>query len=185
MRIEMVRLVGDRLNVPDHVILTALKEEPRRNPPNGSRPPRPDTGAALISSIDRLVRAEHEFLAMCVKHGAAAQPFLDRLNDDHFSSGALRRFRAHLAAHLDSPLTGLPEDDPELMAVAREIVMQAEEQPPEVEALQLGFLQLDLRRIDRALRTAGQAKDYEEQRRLWKERESVRAEMDNVMGRGL
>lgn len=98
----------------------------------------------------------------------------------------MRRFLAHLKGHLGAPLEGLPESDPELTALAREIVMLADEQPPEHEALLLGFLQLDLRRIDRALRTAGTLKDYEEQRRLWTERESVRSEMDKVMmGEGL
>ncbi len=186
LRIEMVRLVADRLDVPDHVVLTSLKEMPRRPRPvpEGQRPP-VDGRSGLVSSIDRLVRAEHEFLAMCVKHGPAARPYLERLTDDHFSSGAMRRLRAHLTAHPENPLAALPQDDPELTAIAREIVMLADEQPPEGEALRLGFLQLDLRRLDRALRAAGHAKDYVEQRRLWAEREQVRAEMDEVMGEGL
>lgn len=189
MRIEMVRLVADRLNVPDHVVLTSLKESGRRaRPPEGQTQQRPpvDRTSGLVSSLDRLVRAEHEFLAMCVKHGKAAAPYLEQLTDDHFSSGAMRRFRVQLTAHPESPLTDLPQDDPELIAIAREIVMLAEEQPPEDESLLLGFLQLELRRIDRALRAAGHAKNYEEQRRLWAEREAVRARMDKVMmGEGL
>jgi hypothetical protein len=63
--------------------------------------------------------------------------------------------------------------------------MLADAAPTSQGALTLGFLQLDLRRLDRALRAARAAKDLERQRELWGQREQARSEMEAVMGEAL
>jgi hypothetical protein len=63
-----------------------------------------------------------------------------------------------------------------------EIVQMADEGPVAEQALRLSYLQLDLRRVERDLRTAEQRSDHERQRHLWGERESVRGEIQDLMG---
>jgi DNA primase len=189
-RDELVRQVADRLDVPTSYVVGDGKVPPPRprreaaSPTPGGGDPGPEQPGGL-SPVDALLRAERDFLAMCVAQADAARPYLERLTDDHLSTGGLRRLRAHLAGHLSDPLTDLPSDDPELVALAGEIVMLADEEPTSQGALRLGFLQLDLRRLDRALRTARASRDFEVQRELYAEREQARAEMDEVMGEAL
>ena len=51
--------------------------------------------------------------------------------------------------------------------------------------LRLGFLQLELRRIDRDLRRAEEARDFERQRALWTAREQAREELGELMGQAV
>jgi hypothetical protein len=177
--------VADRLDVPTSYVVDGSGAAPVRRQHVSSPGGDPGPEASVPSPVESLLRAERSFLAMCVAQAPIAAPYLERLTDEHLSTGGLRRLRAHLAAHLADPLTGLPADDPELVALAGEIVMAADEEPTSEGALKLGFLQLELRRLDRALRTARAAKDFESQRSLYGERESARAEMDQVMGEAL
>jgi hypothetical protein len=50
------------------------------------------------------------------------------------------------------------------------------------QALRLSYLQLELRRVERDLRNAEQRSDFERQRHLWGERETVRGEISELMG---
>jgi hypothetical protein len=64
-----------------------------------------------------------------------------------------------------------------------EIIQLADEGGEVAEqALRLSYLQLELRRVERDLRTAEQRSDFERQRHLWSERESVRGEISDLMG---
>jgi hypothetical protein len=64
-----------------------------------------------------------------------------------------------------------------------EIVQLADEGGEVAEqALRLSYLQLELRRVERDLRTAEQRSDFERQRQLWGARESVRGEISELMG---
>jgi hypothetical protein len=60
--------------------------------------------------------------------------------------------------------------------------MLADEEPSSEPVLRLGFLQLELRRIERELRHAEKDDDFDRQRRLWSERETVRQGISHVMG---
>jgi hypothetical protein len=100
----------------------------------------------------------------------------------HLSSEALRLTRDHLVSHFAEPLAHLPADDPAIAATITEVVMLADEEPSSEPALRLGFLQLELRRIERELRHAGQGDDFDRQRELWSERENVREAIGHVMG---
>jgi DNA primase len=134
------------------------------------------------SGIDSVVGAERAFLAMCLAEPRVGSDYLRRLRDEHLSSGTLRRARGHLARHPESPLSDLPEDDPALAAAVAEVAMRAGEEPSSEDALRLGFLQLDLRRIERELTAAGRSEDFERLRALWRDREEVRKRLAELMG---
>jgi hypothetical protein len=105
-----------------------------------------------------------------------------RLERDHFSSEGMQRVHEHLASHFDNPLASLPEDNPSLSALITEVVMLAEEEPASDEVLQLSFLQLELRRLERALRDAERTDDFERERALWPAREALRSQISELMG---
>lgn len=185
-RDELVRYVADRLDVPPTYVTTQLSASGARS----SGPPRRDSRRADVrrappttqSSVEMVVRAERAFLAMCVSQPRLGASYLARLTDEHLSSDSLRRLRRYLQDHLLEPLSHLPDDDPSLAALVSDIVMLSDEQPSSEPALRLGFLQLELRRIERALRDARDDRDFEQQRRLWGVREDVRSQMADVMG---
>lgn len=137
---------------------------------------------AASSPLDAMLRGERTFLAMCIAQGAGGRAHLAKVSDEHLSSAQLRRAREHLLSHFDDPLAELPDDDPSTVATLTQLVMLADEEPASEVALRLGYLQLELRRIERALRHAREARDHERQRALYTEREGVRAELDQIMG---
>jgi hypothetical protein len=132
--------------------------------------------------LDGASRSERAFLAMCLSQGDLGREYLARVADRHVSSDALRLTRDHLLEHFADPLAQLPADDPVIAATITEVVMLADEEPSSEPALRLGFLQLELRRIERELRHAGQGDDFDRQRELWSERENVREAIGHVMG---
>ena len=137
---------------------------------------------APTASIDVLVRAERTFLAMCLAQGEVGREYLRKAGDSHLSSEALRRVRDHLLDHFDDPLAQLPDDDPAIVATITGVVMLADEEPSSEPALRLGFQQLELRRIERDLRHAEKDDDFDRQRQLWSERETVRQGISHLMG---
>jgi DNA primase len=200
-RDELVRRVADRLDVPTAYVVAQLSASGAQGPagaaaPSGARKTavpdpaarsagtsdRPGDAPAVAPAIETAMRAERSFLAMCVAEPALGRRYLARLEEEHLSSPALRRVRGHLADHLHSPLSGLADDDPALAAGVAQVVMLSDEEPSSEAALRLGFLQLDLRRIERALRAARERSDFGRQRDLWGAREEVRGELDSLMG---
>jgi len=175
-RDAVVRYAADRIDVPVHYLETTLSE------PTTQARERRDNGARPRFSIDQATRAERAFLAMCLAQGEAGRSYLSQLTDEHLGSEALRRVRDHLADHFDDPLAGLSPDDPEVSAIVTNVAMLAEHEPSSEPALRLGFLQLELRRIERDLRQAGETGDFDRQRRLWSAREDVRERIAHVMG---
>jgi DNA primase len=178
-RDEITRWVADRLDVPTRYLEMELSS-PQPSAPVAVSPEAPTT--LPRPSIDAVARAERTFLAMCLAQSQVGHGYIDRLEPDHFSSEGMRRVRDHLASHFDNPLADLPEDDPSLSAQITEVTMLAEEEPASEEVLQLSFLQLELRRVERALRHAEQGGDFELQRSLWPAREELRGRIDQLMG---
>jgi hypothetical protein len=179
-RDEITRWVADRLDVPTRYLEMELSNQQTSAPvavsPEGSTPlPR-------RPSIDAVARAERTFLAMCLGQPQVGHGFIARLEPDHFSSEGMRRVRDHLASHFDNPLADLPEDDPSLSAQITEVTMLAEEEPASEEVLQLSFLQLELRRVERALRHAEQGGDFELQRSLAPARQELMGQIGQLMG---
>jgi DNA primase len=211
-RDELVRYVADRLDVPTAYLMTqltaprgsdnvggasAVAQAPTgvADAPHGGQgtaTPSARDGAAETAgagapaprsrSIEAAMRAEHSFLAMCVAEPRLGREYLERLDDDHLSSATLRRARRHLAEHLDEPLASLPDDDPELEASLRGIMVASDEKPSSESDLRLRFLTLDLTRHNRALNAARDRGDFDRLRDLLGGRERVRAELDTLMG---
>jgi DNA primase len=173
-RDELVRYVSDRLSVPRNNLLAQL-ETSVAPAARAAAPPR-------VLRLDATARVESSFLTMCVSSEELGREYLERLSDDHFSSAPLRRVREHLARHPDDPLADLPEEDPTLSALIKDVVMRADETHVSDDVLRLDFLQLELRRVERRLQHAEQDGDFEAQRALAPERQGLKAQIDELMG---
>src|SRR4051812_15568940 len=175
-RDELVRYLSDRLDVPRDYLLVQSPAPISRPEPVADGPAQPRT-----LRLDGVAKAERLFLTRCVS-SELGREYVDRLADDHFSSGPLRQVRDHLAAHWEDPLAALPDDDPMLTALIKDVVMRADETHVSEDVLRLDFLQLELRRVDRRLRHAEQEGDFEAQRTLAPERQGLKAQIDELMG---
>jgi DNA primase len=192
LRDHLVRIAADKLDVPLENLQAHLAAAPvhaapaRRFESNGGGQPAngPDSAAqrAVAPTIEAVARSERAFLAMCLSEPTQGREYLERLDDDHFSSAALRRVRDHLLEHFADPLAELPADDPSLAALITEVAMRGQEERASAQSLRLTFLQLELQRVDRQLRHAARDQDFERQRALWPVRESVKLQIDELMG---
>jgi DNA primase len=191
LRDHLMRLVADKLEVPPENLHVQVATAGRATPAapraferaDGGGEPAPRRVAA--PSVEAVARVEREFLAMCLSDGSQGREYLGRLEDDHFSSQALRRVRDHLVTHFEDPLAELPEDDPALAALVTDVAMRGEEEHVSGDALRLTFLQLELQRVMRQLRRAERDGDLQRQRELWPIRESVKVQIDELMGQTL
>jgi hypothetical protein len=103
---------------------------------------------------------------MCVSSGESGRDYLERLSDEHLSSDVLRRARSWIAGHFETPTLGLPTDDEQLAHAVSEIVVRSSGQPAGERALEVGFLGLERRRLEGAIKKAGESEDFEQQREL-------------------
>src|SRR4051794_26474270 len=173
-RDELVRYLSDRLDVPPNNLLAQLQTPTVHAAPAAEAP--------RVLRLDATARVERSFLTMCVSSEELGREYLGRLSDEHFSSEPLRRGREHPFRHWDDPLAGLPEGDPMLSAVIKDLGMGAQAAPWADGALRPGFLQLELRRVERGLQHAEQEGDFEAQRALAPERQGLKAQIDELMG---
>jgi DNA primase len=185
-RDHLIGLVADRLDVPASYVAAAPERVQAR--PAAAAPQDPGREDAQAPAgppgASAAVEAERLHLAAALGAGAAGREALAELTDEHLSSPVSRRARAYLLENFDDPLAGLSRDDAELAALVAGIALQAEEgggTPDEV--LRSGFLQLELRRIERQMRHARRDADFDLQGRLAAERQRVKDEMSAVMGR--
>jgi DNA primase len=164
-RDELTRLVADRLDADPGLVTRRVRGE------SGGLTGRPDDGPARTEaagasrqtaprrSLSSRERRERALLAMCIASPADGKEFLEQLGAEHLSSEAMERAREWLAGHLDDPLAGLPRTDEELLSLITELVMSAEREPGDRQAMQLNFLQLEQAaiegRIDVAQRSGG------------------------------
>jgi DNA primase len=160
-RDEQMRHVADRLDLSEH-LLAPLISRPRRFERS--------SGQAVDDAATRGERWERIFLAMCVSSGELGRAYLERLSDEHLSSEVLRRARSWILEHFESPTSDLGRDDEQLAQVVSEIVVRASGQPADEHALEVGFLGLERRRLERAIRQAAEAEDYERQGELSRKR---------------
>ncbi len=173
VRDALVRQVADRVDVPVHAVVTAASRAPAR----AAQPARANTPGS------QSLAAERSFLSMCLAAGELGRDFLGRLGEGHFSSDIGLRARDHLTAHFEDPLAGLSQEDPALEALVTGAAMDALDQQGVSEAvLRMDFLQLELRRVERELRRAGEAGDRSKQNQLARAKQDVRIELDAVMG---
>jgi DNA primase len=195
LRDELVRRVAGRLDLSDQLAASLLAEgvPPAVSQPgpdlsvsrphvNGSPPGPPVVPVAL----DRRERGERTFLALCVAFPREGRALLEEADlDAHFSSDIARRAATHLRTHLDAPLDGLPDDDPELATYVSELDARAARggsaRPGNLEH---AWLSLELARLERAIdlaRTAGTADGSVS--RLGIEREQVRTRLRHLSGK--
>jgi DNA primase len=180
-RDALIREVADHLDMPvDYVTAAPTPVEDHDRPPDtAGRPILP----AGNSPGEAAFAAERSFLVMCLASGELGREYLGRLSDAHLSYPAAQRARKHLLSRLDDPLAELPEDDPTVAALITGVAMEAQERPEALEpALQLDFLQLEQRRIEREIRRAANESDLARVGQLAGARQDVRREMDTVMG---
>jgi DNA primase len=174
-RQELVPIAADRLGIDPRVLHGQLGAAARRNEGN-ARPAPP------MRPVSQVERSERVFLSLCLGLGDRGRGYLERSSPEHFATELMRRARLHLLTHTGDPLADLTPAEHELASAVMEIVQMADEGPVAEQALRLSYLQLDLRRVERDLRTAEQRSDHERQRHLWGERESVRGEIQDLMG---
>jgi DNA primase len=187
-REELIRDAASALSVDPAMIANALASAPSR--PASAR----EAGASAsvdtaqrpappLRPISQAERAELVFLSLCLGLGERGMEYLQRSAPEHFSTDLMREARSHLLTQTGDPLAGLAERDKSLASAVMEIVQLADEGGEVAEqALRLSYLQLELRRVERDLRTAEQRSDFERQRQLWGTRESVRGEISELMG---
>jgi DNA primase len=173
-RDEMMRFVADRLDLSEHLLAPLMARRPARRFERAE--------GAVSDAATRGERWERIFLAMCVSGGDRGRAYLDRLSEDHLSSEVLRRARTWIFEHFESPTVGLGQGDEELARVVSEIVVRASGQPADERALEVGFLGLERRRLEREIKQAAVSEDYELQRRLSRERNQITEEIVRLMG---
>src|SRR4051794_25166210 len=180
VREDLIRDAANGLGTDPSVIQDALASRKAAPPTGGeqahSRPAPP------VRPVSQVERAERVFLSLCLGLGERGMEYLQRSTPEHFSTDLMRTARLHLLTHTGDPLGGLASDDNSLASAVMEIVRMADEGEGEEQELRLSYLQLELRRVERDLRSAEQRSDYERQRHLWGERESVRGEISELMG---
>jgi DNA primase len=176
-RQDLIRDAASRLGIDPRVIERELATAARA--PESAAGARP---APPMPPISQAERAERVFLSLCLGNGAFGTEYLERSTPEHFSTDLMRRARRHLLTHPGDPLAGVPTEDSAFTSAVMEIVQLADEGVVAEQALRLSYLQLELRRLERDLRTAEQRSDFERQRHLWGERESVRGEISELMG---
>jgi DNA primase len=173
-RDEQMRIVADRLDLSEHLLVPLLTRRQTGRRPTELLP----AGAGVAARGERWERI---FLAMCVSSGDLGRNYLERLSDEHLSSKLLARARTWILEHFDSPTAGLSEQGEQLPQVVSEIVVRASSEPSTEQALEVGFLGLERRRLEGAIRQAAEAQDFERQRELSLERSRVTETIARLM----
>lgn len=171
-RDEQIRRVAGRLDLSEHLLTPLLS----RRSEAGSAP------ATRKGAAGRSERWERIFFAMCVSSGDQGREYLEKLSDDHLSSDLLRRTRNWLVANFDAPTERLSHDDDELARAVSEIVVRASTQPADEHALEVGYLGLERRRIERELSAAAEAGNFERQQTLSMQRSETTEAIAKLMG---
>jgi DNA primase len=205
MRMELTRLVSNRLALPDRLAENMLATAPPAGGGRAGSDPGPGAGAAERSDAqgragpprpaagELLAREETEraFLSLCIaspKEGAAALASLDL--EEHFSSALVRRAAAHLrGGDLADPMrdpaggAGL-ESDPPLKELLAELVVEAGREQPDRAMLEVQRLQLELARVERQIQRA-RGKEDGEVSRLARRKAEIKLEFDQANERVL
>ncbi len=177
-REEAVRIVADRLDLTPDLLKASLYR-----PAAAARAPTP--AAPQRAALGSHERVERAFLALCLAMPARGGELLKRADpDEHFAGALTRRAAIHLREHLDDPVDTAPADDAELRELLTELSVRAARETPAAPTLDVEWLQLELRRLERlraAARTTGTASATE----LAERREAIKAELDRAIERAV
>ena len=161
-REELMREVADRLDADPGLVSRRVagapradRSSPRSRTPAGDGDPGPEHEPAASEPerrpLSALERREMALLAMAVAEPSEGQIWLDRLSRDHFSSEIAARAFEWIKAHLDAPMDGLDDGDPELVAYVTEVRMRSEREPTSRAAIEINALELERGRVERRI----------------------------------
>ncbi|HTU77122.1 MAG TPA: DNA primase [Solirubrobacteraceae bacterium] len=203
MRMELTRIVSERLALPESVAGALLASSRARSSSGASsvsrgRQPAADgvgaSGARGSAGPGRRARAgisgredsERAFLALCIaspQEGAVALAGVDI--DEHFSSALMRRAARHLRdGGLHEPMlesSREEHEDEELTRMLAQLVVEAGRERAQPAMLEVQRLQLELARIDRQIQRA-RAGERGEVSELAGQRAQVKREFDRAYG---
>ncbi|HEV7174521.1 MAG TPA: DNA primase, partial [Solirubrobacteraceae bacterium] len=147
---DLLRRVAGRLDLSEKRLASLIAESGQ------ARSVAQVPGPAPAPVIDEVVRAEREFLTLCVSLPADGERMLLSIDPEQLlTTEPLRRAASHLTGRLASPLADLPRDDEQLATTVADLVARAGSAGPvSVEALEHARLLLELGRVERAIRRA-------------------------------
>ncbi len=165
-RDEMAREVADRLNANPALVVRRISEDPGEL--DGGAAPRRQVGVrpTVNAGGDQAARPqaparpstqqrrERALLAMYVAAPERGREFLQKLSAEHLSTPVVERAREWLLDHPDSPLSGLPRDDEELVALVTQVKMMSEREPASEEAMEINFLELEQHMVEQRIEVA-------------------------------
>ncbi len=175
---DLLRRVAGRLDLSEKRLASLIAESGQ------ARSVAQVPGPAPAPVIDEVVRAEREFLMLCVSLPADGERMLLSIDPEQLlTTEPLRRAASHLTGRLASPLADLPRDDEQLATTVADLVARAGSAGPvSVEALEHARLLLELGRVERAIRRARGAGSSGISD-LARERENLREQIRAVTGR--
>jgi DNA primase len=185
LREELTRMVASRLGLHASLVEELAAQRRERPAPVGAAAgpggaPRP-AAPVRPRRPDRREETERRFLAFCVAMPEQGREALRAVREEeHFTSELSRRAVRHLRDRLATPLTGLPEDDPELVSLVSELVVRAGSEPAVPNALTVEGLQLEKGRLERRIAAAREEGGLEVDE-LAAEREAVLRRIREVM----
>jgi hypothetical protein len=167
-RQELIREVADRLDTEPALVVHRLERAGRGGGTRqASRPTalsRPEGDPAAEQrrapappprELGPQERREEALLAMCIAAPALGADFIERLTPEHFATDANRRALEWLREHVEEPLEGIPREDEQLVAQINRLTQMSE--PASEQAMTTSWLQLEVRRMDRAIGEARSA----------------------------
>jgi DNA primase len=152
MRMELMRLVSGRLELPESLLEQELSAAPARA--QSSRP--------IVRVLSRREETERTFLVLCLASPKAGEVALRNLDlDRHFTSDLLRAAAQRLRnADLHEPMrsarggAGDGSEGGEVEGILAELVVQAGREPGQPAMLEVQRLQLELASVDRQIQAA-------------------------------
>jgi DNA primase len=186
LRDELTRQVASRLELSEARLaaLMAGGPAPARPVALGGGGARALEGAPTAPALDQSLRAERDFLALCIALPQPGAKMLASIDPDELlTSEVLRRAARHLRERTEAPLSDLPPDDDALARTIADLVALAGRgRGPSPERLEHAELVLERARLDRAI-ARGRARGGSGTNELAHSRERVLERIHEVVAR--